>query len=89
MLFMVIETFRSGTPDAVGERFRSHGRQIPEGSGVTYVTSWMAADGTRCFQVMEAPSRGSLDPWLSAWKDLVDFEVIPVKTSSDFWTHRA
>ncbi len=31
MLYMVIEKFKGGSPDAVGERFRRDGRMMPEG----------------------------------------------------------
>jgi hypothetical protein len=83
MLFMVIEHFKSGDPNAVGERFRARGRMMPE--NVIYHTNWMAETGSCCYQIMEAPDREALGPWLHAWKDLVDFEVVPVLTSADFW----
>ena len=83
MLFMVIEHFRAGNPKAVGERFRDSGRMMPE--GVTYHASWMDAAGTQCFQIMEAPQPELLDVWVSRWNDLVDFEIFPILTSSDYW----
>jgi hypothetical protein len=83
MLFMVIETFRSG-PEAVGERFRRCGRMMSD--DVTYHASWVDAAGRRCFQIMEAASEAPLREWMANWSDLVDFEVIPVMTSSQFWT---
>ena len=88
MLFMVVERFAPGNVAAVGERFRTRGRLMPENSGVEYVASWMAADGSRCYQIMRAPSRESLQPWINAWSDLVDFEVIPVETSAEYWAAR-
>lgn len=54
--------------------------------GVVYHASWIDAAGARCFQVMEAPSREPLDIWASRWDDLVEFEIIPVQTSSEFWS---
>jgi hypothetical protein len=27
----------------------------------------------------------SLDSWIAAWDDLVNFEVVPVQTSAGFW----
>jgi hypothetical protein len=83
MLFMVIETFKGNTA-AVGERFSHRGRMLPD--GVTYHGSWVDSTGSRCFQIMEASNRESLEPWITRWHDLVDFEVIPVLTSADFWT---
>jgi len=82
MLFMVIERFRQGTK-AVGERFQAQGRMLPD--GVTYKSSWVDVAGTRCFQLMEAPSADALNPWIERWSDLVRFEVIPVLASVDFW----
>lgn len=58
---------------------------LPE--GVVYVNSWLEPNGARCFQVMEAPDRRALGAWMDKWNDLVDFEVIPVVTSADFWTN--
>ena len=83
MLFMVIERFKPDTLTAVGERFRSSGRMLPE--GLDYHASWMSSDGSRCFQIMEASRAELLDVWVKRWNDLVDFEVIPVLTSSEFW----
>ena len=57
---------------------------LPE--GVTYHASWVEPSGARCFQVMEAPDQESLQPWVSRWDDLMDFEIVPVLTSSDFWS---
>lgn len=88
MLYMVIERFIGGDPEAVGKRFRSRGRLLPEGEGVEYLGSWMSTDGTHCYQLMESPTRESLDRWIDNWKDLVDFEVVPVLASPDFWRER-
>ena len=84
MLFMVIERFKQGNPKDVGERFKSKGRMLPK--GVVYHTSWMDSAGARCFQLMEAPDQDSLKAWTSCWYDLVDFEIVPVLPSSDFWS---
>lgn len=84
MLFMVIERFKNGDARPVGERFKRAGRMLPE--DVVYHASWIDSAGSRCFQVMEATNKESLDVWTSRWNDLVDFEVIPVETSTDFWS---
>ena len=83
MLFMVIERFKQGDAGPIGERFQRSGRMLPE--GVTYHASWVDSAGSRCFQVMEAAHPELLGPWVSRWDDLVEFEIIPVLTSSDFW----
>ena len=56
---------------------------MPE--GLTYVSSWMTSDGAKCFQVMDSPQRELLDEWIANWNDLVDFEVVSVLSSADFW----
>lgn len=88
MLYMVVERFTPENVAAVGERFRARGRLMPENAGVEYVASWMASDGSCCYQIMRAPSRDSLQPWIDAWRDLVGFEVVPVETSAEYWAAR-
>jgi hypothetical protein len=80
MLYMVLEDFR-GDPASVYRRFRDRGRLAPE--GLRYVSSWVTPDLQRCFQVMECERRELLDEWIEQWKDLVDFQVIPVLTSAE------
>ena len=80
MLFVVIEHYRNGDPVPVYRRFRDQGRLMP--GGVEYRGSWVTEDLAHCYQVMECASRADLDRWMSAWKDLVDFDVIPVVTSA-------
>ena len=84
MNLMVVEKFLSGGPEEVGARFRKKGRMLPP--GVAYLDSWMFADGTGCFQLMEAESVEALRPWVEAWSDLVDFEMTPVVDSKAFWS---
>jgi hypothetical protein len=80
MLYMVLEDFR-GDPAPVYRRFRDRGRLAPD--GLRYVSSWVTPDLRRCFQVMECDRRELLDEWIEQWKDLVDFEVIPILTSAE------
>jgi hypothetical protein len=87
MLFMVIESLKPGSLESVGERFRRSGRMLPD--GLTYHASWMTSDGNRCFQIMETSDPGLLDIWTGHWDDLVDFEVVPVVTSSEFWATKS
>ena len=87
MLFMVIERFRQGNPRLVGERFKQSGRMLPE--GLFYNASWVNSTGTRCFQIMETARPELLEVWLRRWDDLIDFEVVPVVTSADFWAKTA
>ena len=78
---MIIERFTNGDPSPVYRRFRERGRLAPD--GLRYVDSWVTWDLTTCYQVMESPDRGQLDEWISNWRDIVDFEVVPVITSPE------
>lgn len=80
MLFMVVETFRGGDPAAVYARLQERGRMIPP--GVRYVDSWVEEGGGRCFQLMACEDQTRLQPWIDAWRDLVDFEIIAVTDSA-------
>jgi hypothetical protein len=77
MLFMVIERFRDAK--AVYRRLRKKGRMLPE--GLRYVKSWVQADYSRCFQLMECYDAGLFDKWTIQWQDLVDFEIVAVVES--------
>ena len=79
MLYMIIETFRNGDAVPVYRRFRDQGRLMPE--GLRYVTSWLTTDLARCFQVVECDDPRLLEAWTAQWRDLQEFEVIPVVTS--------
>jgi hypothetical protein len=79
MIFMVIEHYRPGKAQEVYRRFRDRGRLAPE--GVHYITSWVDFEFRRCFQVMEAADEEMLKEWTDNWNDLVEFEIVPVRTS--------
>ena len=80
MTFMVIEHFRHGAAP-VYERFRECGRLAPD--GLRYLNSWVTADVTRCYQVMECDDQALLEQWTRAWEDLIDFEIHAVITSAE------
>ena len=81
MLYVIIEHFRDGKARPVYERFRNRGRLAPD--GLQYVSSWVTADLHHCYQVMECGDRALLEQWITAWSDLVEFEVVPVITSAE------
>lgn len=81
MLFMVIEKFRDQDAKPVYRRFREKGRLLPE--GLTFVSSWVAADLGRCFQVMECDDIALLQRWVARWSDLVEFEIVPVTAGKE------
>jgi len=78
---MIIEAFKGGDARPVYHRFREHGRLAPD--GLRYVSSWVTTDLARCYQVMECDDPRLLDEWIGHWRDLVDFECIPVITSAE------
>ncbi len=80
MLFMIIESFKNQDAVPVYRRFRDHGRLTPD--GLRYVSSWVTTDLATCYQLMECEDRQLLEQWMTRWRDLVDFEVLPVITSS-------
>jgi hypothetical protein len=95
MLFMVIERIKGDNLDLVAERFKEEGRMLP--GGVVYHASWMESPfsvpvgmgrPTRCYQLMEADNVEMLGEWTKHWDDLVEFEIVPVVTSAEFWKGR-
>ena len=81
MLFMVIEHDGAGQAAQVYRRFRERGRLAPD--GVRYISSWVDLEFRRCFQVMEAESESLRKQWTDRWDDLVEFDVVPVRTSDE------
>jgi hypothetical protein len=81
MLFMVVEHFKNRDARAVYTRARTQGRMLPD--GLIYVSSWVETNFDRCFQLMECDDPRLFDAWIDRWRDLVDFEVVPVMTSAE------
>ena len=81
MLYMVIEHFRPGAVPAIHARVGERGRMLP--AGLEYLNSWVDLDYSRCYQVMRTDDPALLDQWIRAWNDLVDFEVVPVRSSAE------
>ena len=82
MLFMVIEQFRNSDPKPVRQRFLEQGRLLPEGVITTPAGSTRTSP---LYQLMDAPDLDKVRLWTQAWDDIVDFEIVPVETSQDFW----
>ncbi len=82
---MVIEHVKD--MGAMAERFARQGRMLPD--GVLYQCSWMDLAGSQCYQIMEAPTQDLLMSWVRCWDDIVDFEIVPVMTSQDYWAAKA
>ena len=76
MLFMVVEKFKNQDGKAVYAKVREGGRALPE--GLKFIASYVAADLSRCFQLMETDDITLFQRWIADWQDVVDFEVVPV-----------
>ncbi len=72
--YMVIETFKPGCLDAIYQRLHTKGRGLPD--GLHFIESWLSADGSRCFQIMETDDSANFDRWTPYWADMVEFEIV-------------
>jgi len=81
MLYMVIERFKGGAAPKIYGRFREKGRMMPE--GLEYISSWIDHNLKTCWQVMETDDFVLLERWIDNWKDLMEFEIVPVRTSAE------
>ena len=78
---MVIERFKEGSALEIYRRFREKGRMMPE--ELEYISSWIDFDFKTCWQLMQTEDFGLFDKWIANWRDLVDFEIVPVRTSAE------
>lgn len=77
MLYMVIEQFKDAP--AIYQRLQEKGRMMPD--GLKYISSWIGQDLRTCWQLMEAEDFSLFDQWTANWRDLMDFEIVPIRTS--------
>lgn len=81
MLYMVIERFKAGAAPEIYRRLRQDGRRLV--AGLEYVASWVDVDFAICWQIMKTDDRALLEAWCAAGRELVEFEIVPVRTSAD------
>jgi hypothetical protein len=81
MLYMVIEHFKENATPEIYRRFREKGRMMPE--GLEYVSSWIDLDFKVCWQLMQTQDFALFDKWIDNWRDLMDFEIVPVRSSAE------
>ncbi|MDQ3780047.1 MAG: DUF3303 domain-containing protein [Chloroflexota bacterium] len=79
MLFMVVERFKNRDAVSIYQRLRDRGRTLPD--GLVYIDSWVEANFDRCFQLMECDDPRLLQQWVAEWRDLLEFEFVPVVPS--------
>jgi hypothetical protein len=81
MLYMVIERFKEGAAPEIYRRARDKGRMIPD--GLEYISSWVDLEFKTCYQLMRTDDASLFAGWMSVWKDLAEFEIVPVCTSAE------
>ena len=79
MLYMVIERFKNAP--AIYQRLREKGRMMPD--GLEYLSSWIDHDFKVCYQLMQTNDFALFDRWTGNWSDLMEFEVVPVRSSAE------
>ena len=79
MLYMVVERFKDAP--AIYQRLGERGRLMPD--DLEYVSSWISEDMTGCWQLMRTDDRALFDDWIANWSDLMEFEIVPVRTSAE------
>lgn len=81
MLFMVVERFEGNDMVPTYRRLAEAGRGLPD--GLTYVDSWVAADFSTCFQLMETEDAALFQQWALHWRGTgASFEIVPVTPSA-------
>ncbi len=81
MRYMVIERFKPAAAGPIYRRVAQKGRLIP--AGLHYIDSWVSADLSRCYQLMETDDNTLFAQWTRHWDDLVDFEIVPLISSDE------
>jgi Domain of unknown function (DUF3303) len=81
MLYMVIEHFKDDAVQEIYRRFREKGRMMPD--GLKYISSWIDTELKVCYQLMETEDAALFARWTGNWDDLMDFKIVPVRTSAE------
>ena len=61
---------------AVYRKLRDAAARLPD--GLKFISSYVAADLGRCFQLMETDDVTLFQRWIADWQEVVEFEVVPV-----------
>jgi hypothetical protein len=81
MLYMVYERFKADAAPEIYRRLKEKGRMMP--ANLEYVSSWIDVDLARCYQLMRTENAALFPRWTENWKDLMEFEIVPVRTSAE------
>jgi hypothetical protein len=76
---MVTEYFKDAP--AIYRRFREKGRMMPD--GLNYLSSWIDIEFKVCYQLMETENVTLFERWTENWEDLMEFEIVPVRSSAE------
>lgn len=76
---MVTEHFKDAP--AIYRRFREKGRMMPD--GLNYLSSWIDIEFKVCYQLMETEDVTLFERWTENWEDLMEFEIVPVRSSAE------
>ncbi|MGL4496393.1 MAG: DUF3303 domain-containing protein [Beijerinckiaceae bacterium] len=79
MQFMVIEHLDQARIKDIYRKFAELGRLLPD--GLTYIDSWVQADFSRVFLVMECDDITKLQEWVIIWGEFARFEIVPLAAS--------
>jgi len=75
--YMIIERFEPDNLTAIYDRLNQKGRGLPD--GLYFIDSWLTADNSCVYQLMETANESLFDLWFEYWSDLVSFEIIPLR----------
>ena len=79
MLYMVVEHFkRRACHLSAAARERA-----ADARGTRIRFELIDVDLKICWQLMRAEDESLFQRWIDNWKDLMDFEIVPVRTSSE------
>ena len=81
MLFMVVKKFKNQDGKAVYRKLRDGGRALSD--GLKFISSYVSADLSRCFQLMETDDVTLFQRWIADWQSVAEFEVVPVVEGKD------
>ena len=75
--YMIIERFEPDKLTPIYDRLNTNGRGLPE--GLHFIDSWLTADNSCVYQLMETDNVALFDRWFEHWADLIDFEIVPLR----------
>ncbi len=73
---MVVEKLKNQNGKAVYRKLRDKGRALPD--GLTFVARLRNSRSRPLFQLMETDDITTFQRWIADWREVVEFEVVPV-----------